>query len=96
MSKYDLMWTEVQHPELTHRTIDLLLIRVEGDPDPYTVGSVIEGLLEEDYVWVLKGGYPSGSAKTKEEAMQACESCLVEFYLDKGLMPWATAFVSSN
>ena len=96
MGGYNLKWKRVIHPAIDDRFIDFLLIFVEDDPDAYTVGSIVEDPNNEDFIWVLKGGYPYGSAPTKEEAMQECESCLIKNYLNKGLMPWRAAFVSSN
>lgn len=96
MGSCTLEWKQIIHPAIDNRFIDLLLLFDEDDPDPYTVASVVEDVVTKEYVWVLKGGYPYGSSPTKEEAREDCKNCLIENYLDKGLMPWKSAFVSSN
>ena len=93
---YELKWMKIIHPAIDNRYIDLLMIYDGDDPDPYTVGSIVEDPINSDFVWVLKGGYPYGSSPTKEQAKKECEACLVEHYLNKDLMPWQAAFLSSN
>jgi len=93
MGNYNFQWAQIVE-ESSDRYINLLLIKIDDDPDPYVVGSVIRSSTD-GFLWVVKNG-PSNSSPTEKEAMNACEACLVEFYLNKGLMPWATAFVSSN
>ena len=96
MENYNLEWKCLHHPTIDGRYIDLLFISFIDDPDPYTAGSIIEDPINNEYIWVLKGGFPYGSAKMKEDAMKDCETCLIKNYLEKGLMPWKAAFVSKN
>ena len=94
--KYEMKCVQIIHPAVDDRFIDILMFYDADDPDPYTVGSIVEDLVNNDYIWVLKGGYTYGSASTKQQEMDDCEAVLKEFYLDKGLMPWKSAFMSSN
>ena len=89
----EMWWSEVDHLD---KIFYLLFVKFEEWAEDMSLGAVVKASKGDGYVWAVRGGYPNGLAENVEEAKIQCERCLIENYLEKGLLPKLVNFISPN